>query len=151
MYFLYCAVRVAASCGGVRPAAFTSPRRTIEIMPSGRTGTVPERVCSFQTVIRRTSSGPIMYLDVSMGPGGEAGAGGVAAGAGVSGTGVRIGLPACATQSAAIPSIPRKTRTPRKDVKRLTFSTTVAMVALTKSSPIELYAQQLPNWLGRWS
>jgi hypothetical protein len=69
---------------------------------------------------------------------------------GVSGAGVRMGFPAWAMQRDAIPSIPRKTRTPRKEVKRLIFDAAVLIDALTKSSPIELYAQQLPNSCGRW-
>src|ERR1700733_1747355 len=53
---------------GVRPAARRSPINIIEIMPSGRTGTVPESCCSCHTVICRESSAPITYRSGSIGP-----------------------------------------------------------------------------------
>ena len=43
-----------------------------------------------------------------------------------------------------------KWETLRNDVKRLILVTAVAMVALTKSSPIDLYAQRLPNGPEGW-
>src|SRR5271170_2111431 len=53
---------------GVRPAARRSPTNTMEIIPSGRTGTVPESCCSCHTVICKESSAPITYRSGSIGP-----------------------------------------------------------------------------------
>src|ERR1700748_1342143 len=58
----------AANAIGVNPAARRSPIRFMEIMPSGRTGTVPESVASFHTVICSESSAPITYRFGSIGP-----------------------------------------------------------------------------------
>src|SRR5665213_3284328 len=57
------AVMSALSWVGVRPAAMMSPTRASEIMPSGRTGTAPDRVGSLQTVMRMLSSGPMTYVE----------------------------------------------------------------------------------------
>src|SRR5580693_8367291 len=53
---------------GVRPAARRSPTNTMEIIPSGRTGTVPDSCCSCHTVICNESSAPITYRSGSIGP-----------------------------------------------------------------------------------
>ncbi len=60
MYFFSFSVMVAVSCIGVRPAACISPISAIEIIPSGRTGNVPESVASFHTCTDSPSSAPIM-------------------------------------------------------------------------------------------
>src|SRR6516162_5216545 len=49
------------SSSAVNPAAWMSLISGREILPSGRTGTVPLIASFFQTVMRRTSSGPIRY------------------------------------------------------------------------------------------
>ena len=68
MNFFNLTVMSCARCIGVRPAAGISPTSTSEIIPSGRTGKVPEMLGSCQTVICNESSGPITYLDASISP-----------------------------------------------------------------------------------
>src|SRR5271156_1884231 len=68
MYFLSLWPISADSAIGVNPAARRSPTKTIEIIPSGRTGIVPESVGSFHTVICSESSAPITYRSGSIGP-----------------------------------------------------------------------------------
>ena len=57
--------RSLASWGGVLPAAGTPEISGVEIMPSGRTGTVTVNSGWFQTNICSVSPGPILYSDCS--------------------------------------------------------------------------------------
>src|SRR5437660_513750 len=54
---------LSRSCSGVSPAAWMSSSSGIEILPSGRTGSVRDIVSFFQTDTCKRSSGPMMYSE----------------------------------------------------------------------------------------
>src|SRR5258708_619633 len=53
------------SSSGVRPAATTSVTRGVEILPSGRTGTLVDNSGLCQTEMSSESPGPMIYLETS--------------------------------------------------------------------------------------
>ena len=59
MYFFSFSVIESFNCNGVSPAAITSFNSGIEILPSGRTGSVSDRSGSFHTEMCSVSSAPI--------------------------------------------------------------------------------------------
>src|SRR5205823_2758818 len=65
--FFNLSVIEAASCIGVRPAAWTSFNRGSEIIPSARTGKVAVKSGSFHTDTDNVSSGPMMYEGLTWG------------------------------------------------------------------------------------
>ena len=72
-----------ASCEGVLPTATMSSTSGVEILPSGRTGTVTDSSGLRQTNTCKVSPGPMMYSGVDDGSGGTgAAAGGCCAAAG---------------------------------------------------------------------